>query len=49
MTSFDDSRFKSRMNMLGKDGWELVTARRATSGYKNSTVKYEVILKRKVW
>ncbi|RTE85502.1 MULTISPECIES: DUF4177 domain-containing protein [Gammaproteobacteria] len=39
-----DSNFESQMNEFGEEGWELVTARRATNSYGGAS--YEVILKR---
>ena len=42
-----DAKFEATMNMLGNDGWELVSARRATSGSGYlQTASYEMILKR---
>jgi hypothetical protein len=40
-----DSSFENEMDRLGKKGWELINARRASSSYSES---YECILKRKV-
>jgi hypothetical protein len=40
-----DTSFENEMDRLGKKGWELVNARRASSSYSAS---YECILKRKV-
>jgi hypothetical protein len=43
-----DYSFQSDMNSYGKDGWQLVFARRASSGSGYSaTFGYEVILMRK--
>lgn len=42
----DDSLFDIEMNSLGKRGWEIVSARRATSAL--SSASYEVIMKREV-
>jgi hypothetical protein len=45
----DDAMFDQEMNKLGRDGWELVSARRATSGSGyTSSAAYEVILKKPV-
>jgi hypothetical protein len=45
----DDAQFDQQMNQLGRDGWELVSARRATSGSGYLTsASYEMILKRPV-
>lgn len=41
----DDSQFESRMNALGQQRWELVSARRATSSVSDGA-SYEIILKR---
>jgi hypothetical protein len=40
-----DATFESEMNELGKEGWEIVSARRATSALG---APYEVIMKREV-
>ena len=42
-----DSLLETEMNQLGKAGWEVLSARRATSagGY---SAKYELILKRQI-
>jgi hypothetical protein len=40
-----DSLFELEMNLLGKEGWELVTARRAGDTY---SVQYECILKKRI-
>jgi hypothetical protein len=41
-----DGTFDVAMNALGREGWELVTARRASDGSSTPTFSYEVILKR---
>lgn len=41
-----DLMFNYTMDRLGKEGWELVTARRATGGYDDA--QYECIFKRPV-
>ena len=42
-----DSIFTTGMSKLGDDGWELVAARRASSGEgASATVSYEMIFKR---
>jgi len=41
-----DIVFEVEMNRMGKEGWEIVSARRATSKYSDAV--YEVILKRAV-
>ena len=41
-----DSKFDEKMNEMGNEGWELITARRATSSY-SSSASYEMIFKRK--
>lgn len=40
-----DNEFVKEMDELGKDGWEIISLRRATPE-SNSSAKYEVILKR---
>ena len=40
-----DSGFEDRMNVLGKQGWEMVTARRSDDNLSSPT-GYEVIFKR---
>jgi len=45
--SVPDRSFDQRMNAIGKDGWKLVSARRASDGADYSPVfSYEMILKR---
>ena len=45
--SVPDASFDSRINAMGKDGWELVFARRASDGSDYSpTFSYEMIFKR---
>ena len=48
--SVPDTNFESGINALGLEGWELVTARRASSGDTNnlkpSDFSYEMIFKR---
>jgi hypothetical protein len=45
--SIPDRSFDQRINAMGKDGWELVFARRASDGADYSPVfSYEMILKR---
>lgn len=45
--SFPDRFFDQRMNTMGRDGWELVFARRASDGSDYSpTFSYEMIFKR---
>lgn len=42
-----DLSFESSMTTLGDDGWELISARRASSGEGKSAVfSYEIIFKR---
>ena len=49
ITSVPDGSFDNEMNMLGKEGWELVFARRASDGMTSSpTFSYEMILKRPI-
>ena len=44
-----DTLFEVEMNALGKQGWEIVSARRATSGSEYSrSASYEVILNRPI-
>ncbi|MBW4490749.1 MAG: type IV pilin-like G/H family protein [Trichocoleus desertorum ATA4-8-CV12] len=46
----DDTDFSSQMQLLGRSGWEVASARRATSGEGSSaTGLYEVILKRPIY
>jgi len=45
--SFPDRSFDQRINAMGKEGWELVFARRASDGSDYSpTYSYEMIFKR---
>ena len=45
--SFPDTAFSSRINAMGKEGWELVFARRASDGSDYSpSFSYEMIFKR---
>jgi hypothetical protein len=45
--SVPDSTFESGMSALGDEGWELVFARRASSGEGSSAVfSYEMVFKR---
>jgi hypothetical protein len=45
--SFPDRSFDQRISAMGKDGWELVFARRASDGADYSpTFSYEMIFKR---
>lgn len=41
-----DGMFDTEMNRLGKEGWEVISARRATAAGDSNLVSYEVILKR---
>jgi len=44
-----DFIFEERMAKYGRDGWELVSARRATSGIAESgSASYEMIFKRRL-
>ncbi|MCC6233060.1 MAG: DUF4177 domain-containing protein [Verrucomicrobiales bacterium] len=45
LESPSDLFFESELDRLGKDGWELVSARRATSSYGDGA-SYEMIFKR---
>lgn len=47
IVSPEDAEFTKAMDRLGADGWELVSARRATSG-SGGDASYEMILKRPV-
>ena len=42
----EDQQFSQKMQTLGAEGWELVFARRASSGEESPTFVYEVIFKR---
>jgi hypothetical protein len=42
----DDLTIKEQLNIYGIEGWEIVSARRATNS-ETSTASYEIILKRK--
>jgi len=45
--SFPDRSFDQRINAMGRDGWELVFARRVSDGSEYSpTFSYEMIFKR---
>ena len=45
--TINDDAFKESMNTLGKDGWEMVFARRASDGASyGAKFSYEVIFKR---
>ena len=44
ISSPSDYLFDTEMNALGKEGWEIISARRATSEFRSAS--YEVILKR---
>jgi hypothetical protein len=49
ITSIPDSTFSSKIDNYGQSGWELVSARRASTGdYTNSVFCYEIIFKRKI-
>ena len=41
-----DADLVARMNSLGADGWDVVSARRATEGRNVNSMGYELILKR---
>ena len=41
-----DDGFTQKMNDLGNQGWELVSARRASNGTDSPTLSYKVIFKR---
>jgi len=41
-----DSDFEAQMNALGQQGWDAVSARRASEGEGSSTFSYEIIFKR---
>ncbi|MGI4788406.1 MAG: hypothetical protein ACRYFS_06095 [Janthinobacterium lividum] len=44
--SIPDGDFESQMNDLGQQGWDAVSARRASDGTDSSTFSYEIIFKR---
>jgi hypothetical protein len=47
IVALPDVLFDKQLNELGKDGWELVSARRASNGSTYSPIfSYEMILKR---
>jgi hypothetical protein len=47
IVAIPDSLFDTKLNELGKDGWEIVSARRASDGSTYApTFSYELILKR---
>lgn len=46
--AISDPAFTRAMNALGQDGWELVSARRASTGGDTPVFSYEVIMKRKL-
>ncbi len=51
ITAIPDGDFDTSMNKYGVDGWELIFARRATSGSisdSGSRAEYEVIFKRPI-
>ena len=49
VTAPKDYAFDSQMTALGRQGWEVVSARRATSSSEyDKTASYEVILKRQI-
>ena len=41
-----DADFTDQMNEMGKDGWDVVTARRASDGNDTPTFSYEIVFKR---
>jgi hypothetical protein len=41
-----DSGFTDQMNDLGNQGWEAVSARRASDGADSATFSYEIIFRR---
>jgi len=48
LESPEDYTFEKEMNELGDEGWELVSARRATVSYGSRDAFYEIILKRRI-
>lgn len=47
--SVQDSKFEEEMNLLGAQGWEAISARRASDGNRDTPVySYEIIFKRRV-
>jgi hypothetical protein len=50
IASPSDAAFSTEMSKLGDDGWEMVSARRASDGGEyTKKFSYEVILKRRVY
>ncbi len=43
-----DETFETDMNSLGNQGWEAVSARRASNGNRNTDFSYEIIFKKKI-
>ncbi len=41
-----DADFTDQMNNMGKEGWDVVTARRASDGADTPTFSYEIVFKR---
>jgi hypothetical protein len=41
-----DNDFENQMNALGQQGWDAVSARRASNGTDSPTFSYEIIFKR---
>ena len=46
--SIPDASFKASMDAAGFEGWEAISARRASDGASSPTFSYEVIFKRAV-
>lgn len=45
--SVEDSKFEEEMRLIGAQGWEAVSARRASDGNReNAVFRYEIIFKR---